>query len=67
VNAELRLSFRLAERSQTPSVVELLNQTFRTPLDEATWEWYGTATGIRMGLYHSLGTLPEPESTHDFF
>jgi hypothetical protein len=22
---------------------------------------------LELALYHSLGTLPEPESTHDFF
>ena len=22
---------------------------------------------IELAVYHSLGTLPEPESTHDFF
>jgi hypothetical protein len=22
---------------------------------------------LALGLYHSLGKLPEPESTHDFF
>lgn len=35
-----RLRFRDATRSDTPRIVTLLNQTFRTPIDEATWEWY---------------------------
>jgi len=34
------LKFRLAARDDIPATVALLNQTFRTPLDEATWEWY---------------------------
>ena len=35
-----RLSFRNATRSDTPRIVPLLNGTFRTPIDAATWEWY---------------------------
>ena len=34
------LSFRAAGRKDIPATVELLNQTFRTPVDEASWEWY---------------------------
>jgi hypothetical protein len=35
-----RLRFRDATRSDTAKIVPLLNQTFRTPIDAATWEWY---------------------------
>lgn len=35
-----RLSFRCATPSDTSNIVSLLNQTFRTQIDAATWEWY---------------------------
>jgi hypothetical protein len=35
-----QLRFRMAIREDTPEVVALMNATFRTPLDVATWEWY---------------------------
>jgi len=35
-----RLRFRNATAADTPAIVALLNQTFRTPIDAATWEWY---------------------------
>ena len=34
------LSIRSAARSDTSAIVGLLNETFRTPIDAATWEWY---------------------------
>ena len=34
------LNFRLAARDDIPATVAVLNRTFRTPMDEATWEWY---------------------------
>src|SRR5215471_20446629 len=30
----------VATREDAPQVVALLNATFRTPMDEATWNWY---------------------------
>ena len=35
-----RLRFRDATPHDTPQIVPLLNQGFRTPIDAATWEWY---------------------------
>jgi Acetyltransferase (GNAT) domain len=35
-----RLRFRTGTHADTPNIVTLLNQTFRTPIDTATWEWY---------------------------
>lgn len=34
------LHFRMATRDDAPEIVALMNATFRTPLDVATWEWY---------------------------
>jgi hypothetical protein len=34
------LRFRRATRQDTPQLVALLNETFRTPIDERTWEWF---------------------------
>jgi len=35
-----RLRFRMATREDAPAILALLNETFRTPVDPATWEWY---------------------------
>jgi hypothetical protein len=35
-----RLSLRLATRNDVPATVTLLHETFRTPVDEKTWDWY---------------------------
>jgi hypothetical protein len=35
-----RLRFRDATSQDTPEIVSLLNQGFRTPIDAGTWEWY---------------------------
>ena len=35
-----RLAFRNATPADTSTIVLFLNQTFRTPIDAATWEWY---------------------------
>jgi len=39
-NIAPRLGFRMATKQDGLSVVALLNETFRTPIDLATWEWY---------------------------
>jgi hypothetical protein len=39
-NGGSRLSFRLGPRNDISATVALLNKTFRTPVDEKTWEWY---------------------------
>lgn len=36
----MALRFRKAVREDSAEIVALLNQTFRTPIDTATWEWY---------------------------
>lgn len=36
------LSFRMAEPHDTPHLIALLNQAFRTPMDQLTWEWFTT-------------------------
>ncbi len=35
-----QLRFRMASREDAPEIVALMNATFRTPIDTATWEWY---------------------------
>jgi hypothetical protein len=35
-----QLRFRMATREDTPEIVALMNATFRTQIDAATWEWY---------------------------
>ena len=40
MNPDMGLSFRLATRDDVAATVALLNQTFRTPVDGKTWEWY---------------------------
>lgn len=35
-----QLRFRMATREDTPELVALMNATFRTPINAATWEWY---------------------------
>jgi hypothetical protein len=35
-----RLHLRDATRNDTAAIIGLLNQTFRTPIDAATWQWY---------------------------
>jgi transposase len=46
-------------------VVEGLNNKAKVTMRES----YGFRTFrcLELALYHSLGKLPEPESTHDFF
>src|SRR6202041_1883102 len=34
------LNFRMATREDSPEIVALMNATFRTPIDVATWEWF---------------------------
>lgn len=36
----MALRFRKGTREDSPQIVTLLNSTFRTPIDTATWEWY---------------------------
>jgi hypothetical protein len=34
------LQFRIATRQEIPETVQVFNESFRTPTDEKTWEWY---------------------------
>ena len=34
------LRYRMGTREDSPQIVALMNATFRTPIDVATWEWY---------------------------
>jgi hypothetical protein len=34
------LSFRMATPLDTPQILALLNQSFRTPINQSTWEWF---------------------------
>jgi transposase len=52
---ELILNYFRAQKLISSGVVEGLNNGFRT------------FRVLELALYHSLGKLPEPESTHDFF
>jgi transposase len=49
---ELILNYFRAQKLLSRGVVEGLNRTFRC---------------LELAVYQSLGKLPEPESTHEFF
>jgi transposase len=61
---ELILNFR-AQKLLSSGVVEGLNNKAKVTMRKS----YGFRTFrvLELALYHSLGRLPEPESTHDFF
>jgi transposase len=61
----LILNYFRAGRLISSSVVEGLNNKARVTMRQS----YGfrTCRVLELALYHSLGKLPEPESTHDFF
>ena len=52
-------------KSCFPGVVEGLNNKAKVTMRKS----YGFRTFrcLELALYHSLGKLPEPESTHEFF
>ena len=56
---------RYARLPETHGVVEGLNNKAKVTMRKS----YGFRTFrcLELALYHSLGKLPEPESTHDFF
>jgi len=62
---ELILNYFRAQKLLSSGVVEGLNNkakvTMRKSYDFRTFRC------LELALYHSLGKLPEPESTHDFF
>lgn len=62
---ELILNCFRARKLLSSGVVEGLNNKAKATMRE----FYGfrTLRGLELALYHSLGKLSEPESTHDFF
>jgi transposase len=62
---ELILNYFRAQKMLSSGVVEGLNNKAKVTLRKS----YGFRTFrcLELALYHSLGKLPEPESTHDFF
>jgi transposase len=62
---ELILNYFRAQKLLSSGVVEGLNNKAKVTMRKS----YGFRTfrALELALYHSLGKLPEPESTHDFF
>lgn len=60
---ELILNYFRAQKLLSSGVVEGLNNKAKVTMRKS----YGFRTFRCLALYHSLGKLPEPESTHDFF
>src|SRR6266446_1247022 len=62
---EQNLNYFRAQKLLSSGVVEGLNNKAKLTMRKS----YGFRTFrcLELALYHSLGKLPEPESTHDFF
>jgi len=62
---ELILNYFRAQKLLSSGVVEGLNNKAKVTMRKS----YGFRTYrvLELALYHSLGKLPEPEATHDFF
>jgi transposase len=62
---ELILNYFRAQKLISSGVVEGLNNKAKVTMGKS----YGFRTHrvLELAPYHSLGKLPEPESTHDFF
>jgi transposase len=62
---ELILNYFRAQKLLSSGVVEGLNNKAKVTMRKS----YGFRTYrvLELALYHSLGKLPEPESTHDLF
>ena len=62
---ELILNYFRAQKLLSSGVVEGLNSKAKVTMRKS----YGFRTYrvLELAFYHSLGKLPEPESTHDFF
>ena len=62
---ELILNYFRAQKLLSSGVVEGMNNKAKVTMRKS----YGFRTFrcLELALYHSLGKLPEPESTHDFF
>jgi transposase len=65
VHRELILNYFRAQKLLSSGVVEGLNNKAKVTMRRS----YGFRTfrALELALYHSLGKLPEPESTHNFF
>ena len=61
---ELILNYFRAQKLLSSGIVEGLNNKAKVTMRKS----YGFRTFrvLELALYHSLGKLPEPESTHDF-
>jgi transposase len=61
----LILNYFRAQKTLSSGVVEGLNNKAKITMRKS----YGFRTFrvLELALYHSLGRLPEPELTHDFF
>ena len=62
---ELILNYFRAHKLLSSGVVEGLNNKAKVTMRKS----YGFRTfrALELALYHSLGKLPEPEATHEFF
>jgi transposase len=62
---ELILNYFRAQKLLSSGVVDGLNNKAKVTMRKS----YGSRIFrcLELALYHSLGKLPEPESTHDFF
>ena len=62
---ELLLNYFRARKEFSSGVIEGLNNKAKVTMRKS----YGFRTFrcLELALYHSLGKLPEPESTHEFF
>jgi transposase len=62
---EIILNYFRAQKLLSSGVVEGLNNKAKVTIRKS----YGFRTFrcLELALYHSLGKLPEPESTHEFF
>ena len=65
LHRELILNYFRAQKLLSSGVVEGLNNKAKVTMRKS----YGFRTFrcLELALYHSLGKLPEPESTHEFF
>ena len=65
LHRELILNYFRAQKLISSGVVEGLNNKAKVTMRKS----YGFRTYrvLELALYHALGKLPEPESTHDFF
>ena len=62
---ELILNWFRAKRAFSSGIVEGLNRKAKVTTRKAYG--YKTFKMLEIALYHSLGALPEPETTHEFF